>query len=263
MYNCILHTKACDVNTVNDFVDGMNKLIEISTEKSPEDVFYKNSDFWSIGISGEFFSNFGQNVIVITKFVESCKNTSNSILDDASAKSSFPNDANCFLGIEFANITGILNGITCLSDFRKYKNSQLWNVDCNSFWEKKDLLFDKLIFCDNVKSQIESIADNKHFEQVLNKLKLFNQAIKETWDSGNFSYKIIKRDYPLTISPESDGTINKYGNERTFQLPDGNSQLFDLHIKMGDKRIHFFPDNDKKIIYIGYIGEHLPIASEN
>lgn len=87
--------------------------------------------------------------------------------------------------------------------------------------------------------------------------------MKESWNSGDFSYKKIRRDYSLIISPETDGTINKYGRERTFQLPDGSSKIFDLHIKMGDIRIHLFPDNTQKIIYIGYIGKHLPIASEN
>lgn len=265
MYNYILHTKACDVNNVNDFFDGMNNLIVISTKKSKDDVFYKNSNFWSIKISASFFScfaSFGQNVDAIIKFVESCTNTNYIIINDTSANTSFPNDFNCFLGIDFSNIIGVSNKITCLQDFLKYKKEQLWDVDRNSFWERKDQLFDKLIFCEYVKSQIETISD-MHFEQVLKKLNIFNQAIKETWNSGNFNYKQIKSYYPLIISPESPTTKGKYGKCRTFLLPDGSSQLFDLHIKIADIRIHFFPDNTKKIVYIGYIGKHLPIASEN
>lgn len=263
MFNCILHTIACDVNKVNDFVDGMNNLLVIKKNGSKDDEFYKNSDFWEIKVSTSFFSGSGEYVGAIINFVETCKSTRDKVLNDASAYTSFPNDSNCFLGIDFSNITGVSNKITCLQDFLNYKEEQLWNVDCNSFWEKRIQLFDKLIFCDNVKSQIESIADSKHFDQVLNKLNIFNKALKESWNSGDFSYKKITRDYPLIISPESDGTINKYGKERTFQLPDRSSQIFDLHIKMGDMRIHLFPDNTQKIIYIGYIGKHLPIASEN
>lgn len=263
MYNCILHTNACDVDNVNDFVDGMNNLLVIKDKsKGKEYAFYKNSDFWEIKVLQSFFSSSWEYVGAITTFVEACTTTSNIISNDTSANTSFPHDFNCFLGIDFSNITDVSNGITCLKDFLYYKKELLWDVDCNSFWGKRNQLFDKLIFCDNVKSQIESITENKYFNQILNKLNIFNQAIKETWNSGVFSYKLINRDYSLIISPESDRTKEKYGNERTFQLPDGSSQLFDLHIKMGDMRIHFFPDDTKKIIYIGYIGKHLPTASE-
>lgn len=261
MYNCFLHTAACNVRSVEDFVSGMNNLIEIPQDKENE--FYKNENFWNVDISTSFFSRKDQMVTAIMIFVERCKTNKEEIVNDEDANKYFPYESNCFLGIDFSRIEGISNKITCLSDFLKYKDSELWNVDCNNFWDKKSILFDRLVFCNNVKFQVESIADSKHFAQVLNKLKIFNDALKESWNSGDFSYKKIRRDYSLIISPETDGTINKYGRERTFQLPDGSSKIFDLHIKMGDIRIHLFPDNTQKIIYIGYIGKHLPIASEN
>ena len=262
MYNCFLHTVACNVHSVEGFVSGMNNLIEIPQDKENE--FYKNENFWSIDISTSFFSHKDQMATTaISTFVERCKTNKEEIVNDEDANKYFPNGSNCFLGIDFSKTEGISNKITCLSDFLKYKYSELWDVDCNNFWSKKHLLFDRLVFCNNVKSQIESITDSKHFDQVLNKLNIFNKALKESWNSGDFSYKKITRDYPLIISPESAGTIRKYGNERTFQLPSGSSEIFDLHIKMGDMRIHLFPDNTQKIIYIGYIGKHLPIASDN
>lgn len=260
-YNCFLHTVACNVHSVEGFVSGMNNLIEIPQDK--ENKFYKNENIWSLDIWTNLYSRKDQMATAIIIFVERCKTNKDEIADDKDADKYFPDGSNCFLGIDFSNITGVSNKITCLSDFLKYKNSKSWNVDCNNFWSKKHLLFDKLVFCNNVKSQIESITDSKHFAQVLNKLKIFNDALKESWNSGDFSYKKITRDYSLIISPESAGTIRKYGNERTFQLPSGSSEIFDLHIKMGDMRIHLFPDNTQKIIYIGYIGKHLPIASEN
>ena len=45
---------------------------------------------------------------------------------------------------------------------------------------------------------------------------------------------------------------------RLFKLPNGKTECFELHIKTGDLRFHFFPDNNSLKIYIGYIGTHLP-----
>ena len=45
--------------------------------------------------------------------------------------------------------------------------------------------------------------------------------------------------------------------ERMFKLPNGRTECFELHIKTGNLRFHFFPENLK--IYIGYIGVHLSI----
>jgi hypothetical protein len=61
----------------------------------------------------------------------------------------------------------------------------------------------------------------------------------------------------LNISPESDKTMSqkKLRNQRIFSMPDGRRECFELHIKSGDLRFHFFPEDGK--IYVGYIGEHL------
>jgi hypothetical protein len=38
-------------------------------------------------------------------------------------------------------------------------------------------------------------------------------------------------------------------------MPDGRRECFELHIKTGNLRFHFLPENGR--IYIGYIGKHL------
>ncbi len=48
----------------------------------------------------------------------------------------------------------------------------------------------------------------------------------------------------------------KLKNDGMFKLPDGGTECFELHLKLGDIRIHIFPDNFK--VYVGYIGTHLP-----
>lgn len=46
--------------------------------------------------------------------------------------------------------------------------------------------------------------------------------------------------------------------EREFWLPNGRKEVFEKHIKISNGfRIHFFPDNQSRLIYVGYIGPHL------
>ena len=52
----------------------------------------------------------------------------------------------------------------------------------------------------------------------------------------------------------------KLRKKREFHLPDGNLVFFENHIKLSNGfRIHFYPEPQKGIIYIGYIGPHLKL----
>jgi hypothetical protein len=63
------------------------------------------------------------------------------------------------------------------------------------------------------------------------------------------------------VSGESKNVKNnpKLKKERIFFLPNGTKQFFEKHIKLsGGFRLHFYPDETQKKIYIGYVGPHLP-----
>ncbi len=65
----------------------------------------------------------------------------------------------------------------------------------------------------------------------------------------------------LRVSGESDSTMRFYSGQRRFKLPDGRRELFEAHIKIGDLRFHFYPDNQEHKVYVGYIGPHLPTVN--
>jgi hypothetical protein len=77
------------------------------------------------------------------------------------------------------------------------------------------------------------------------------------WKTRDFSYQNVNDTSSLRISPESVSTMNLFGEDRRFQMPTGGTQIFELHIKTGNFRFHFYPDNKSKTVYIGYIGPHL------
>lgn len=61
------------------------------------------------------------------------------------------------------------------------------------------------------------------------------------------------------VNPESEATMQQYGNERQFRSASGEKKSFPLHVMLGNAyRIHLRIDKQNKSLEIGYIGEHLP-----
>ena len=80
-----------------------------------------------------------------------------------------------------------------------------------------------------------------------------------SWSEGHFQYQDLNASTAITISPESRTTMRQHKAERIFTLPNGGTAIFELHIKLGDIRIHILEDNTSKKILVGYIGKHLTI----
>ena len=127
-------------------------------------------------------------------------------------------------------------------------------------WEKRFEFFPNLILCGEVEKQLRQMGFSKHFDQIIERLRILNDFVSE-WKKDEFNYNEVNSTTSLRISPESKQTMTKYGNERKFKLPNGKREYHELHIKTGDLRFHFYPDNDSKKIYVGYIGKHLNTKS--
>ena len=130
----------------------------------------------------------------------------------------------------------------------------------SELWTKRLVFFPNLILCGEVEYQLRKIGFSKHFDQIIERLRTLNDFVAK-WNKGEFNYDEINRTTNLRISPESTRTMNRFGNERKFKLPDGKREYHELHIKTGDLRFHFYPNNETKQIYIGYIGKHLNTIS--
>jgi hypothetical protein len=133
-------------------------------------------------------------------------------------------------------------------------------IKSDDLWEKRLEFFPKLVLCGEVEKQLKQIGISKQFGQIIERLRALNQVASE-WLQGDFSYLEVNQTTNLRISPESEQTIRRFGNERKFKLPNGRREIHELHIKTGDLRFHFYPDNQTKIVYVGYIGKHLNTAS--
>ena len=260
MSNFFLLNEAIDLDKYDDFLDGLRELVTIKRED--EDFFLKHESLWQLYHFNQLYMNYtSQDENAICIFIEQLKPTEEYFNNSIEIDNKYPDDDNGFLGINFDK--------TAIEIERQVKNNEdyiLFNeinwekIDYRNLWKKKSKLFPNLILCGEVKNQIELIGQSGYFNQIVDRLKEFNLAISN-WKTGNFSYKNINANYALRISPESDKTMDKYGNERICQLPNGGTDYFELHIKTGDLRFHFLPNNASRKVYVGYIGPHLSTIS--
>lgn len=128
-------------------------------------------------------------------------------------------------------------------------------------WNRRTEFFPNLILCGCVEQQLTTAFGirSRYFNQVIDRLKQLDAFAKE-WTSGSFNDKKLK-EYGLNVSGETDYTMNKYGRERRFRLPGGGKAYFKKHIKTGELRFHFLPDEENHRVYVGYIGPHLRTVS--
>lgn len=122
-------------------------------------------------------------------------------------------------------------------------------------WERRGELFPNLEFCEVVRKQLENILVGQLELQPVIRTLFELQKCSKTWKSGAFS----TQGYSIETSGESQETLNRYSQQRTFKCPDGQERLFVQHVKlrMCNWRIYFLPDRPDRRILIGYIGRHL------
>lgn len=122
-------------------------------------------------------------------------------------------------------------------------------------WLKRNEYFPHLKFCARVENQISAFSGSElEFYQITKHLFELEDFCS-TWTTDVFR----PGDIPSKITQESDSRVSKFKKELTIICPDGESRLFSWHSRFtpGAGRIHFFPDNSKRRVYIGYIGSKI------
>lgn len=125
--------------------------------------------------------------------------------------------------------------------------------DGNDLWNRRVELFPSLLFCEAVEHQIRDLSPTM-LRPVARRLFEF-QGYCQDWAEGGFRPDQL----PTRVTPESQATLEQYGQERTFLCPDGIERIFSWHIRMTPDawRLHFYPEPGSRALIIGYIGPHL------
>ena len=120
-------------------------------------------------------------------------------------------------------------------------------------------LFPNLEFCKGARKQIEdSAASSMPLSSIVEHLFEL-EKLGSAWVQGEFNYHNIHN-----ASQESPSTMSRFGERRRFVCPDGQRRTFEWHLKSlpNPWRIHIWADSRQNKILIGYVGRHLPTATE-
>jgi len=262
MFNFYLYNKSYEKANTVEIQENLRVLNDlVFVERSREDFFCKNESIWDYKtVDGDFLE------VIFSKIPD--KQLRQQVLPKLfSAITSIPEEFvnleefdkcykiyNAFYGVIF-DIPSSERYITNKETYSIFKKKCLWDITANSLWERKEMLFSRLILCPHIENDLKKIG-SMYLSQIVSRLIALDKYADTKWISGEFNYKDANNSTSLIIHKESDRTMDKYGNKRLFKMPDGTPKYFELHIITGELRFHFYPENYK--IYIGYIGPHLP-----
>ncbi len=117
-----------------------------------------------------------------------------------------------------------------------------------------NVMFPNLVFCENAIQGCRKNVGISEAGQVYRRLLELQRAAEAMGEK--FDKNIL-----TNATPESGVTLDRFAEEHTFLLPEGDTQLFSWHVRYTGGyagRIFFHPVPGKKIIYIGHVGHKLP-----
>ena len=120
--------------------------------------------------------------------------------------------------------------------------------------ERKADCFPHLTFGLDVNSQMAELSV-EILRVAIAKLIVLDGAVR------NWRQEMTEEPALPKVNPESEATMQQYGNEREFRSASGEKKVFNLHAMMGSGyRIYCRIDKQHKDMEIGYIGKHLSTA---
>lgn len=124
-------------------------------------------------------------------------------------------------------------------------------------WDKREILYPHLKFCDHVQGQLKEARISLHIQMIMKRLQILEDYFKE------FDGRFDKDEVGYGCRGESE-TVEKSNDSRRlriFRTPYGKEEFFGWHISFTGNfpgRIHFIPDAEHRLGIVGYIGKHLP-----
>lgn len=165
--------------------------------------------------------------------------------------------ANAFMGPKFSVTSLAL--ITNKSDYYDFRvNFITNNVSGGNFMRCCEILFCKVRVMNDVATKIKNLGAEAR--RIFERLTELDRYLSLYW-KGDFDEYDVAQKTSLTITDESDTTKRtpKFRDKRYFNIPGVGGVYCFLHIKTGNgMRYHIYPDEAKRIVYIPYIGPHLP-----
>jgi hypothetical protein len=139
-------------------------------------------------------------------------------------------------------------------------------INGRDLWTRRNELLPNLKFCESTSEQIMALQEGHLMLRPIIRRLFELENYCKSWKIGAFSPEIL----PCLTTTESQVTLQKYGEERSFLCPDTQKRIFSWHVRLTPMawRIYFIPEepnlsNQTGKMTIGYIGSHLRTARFN
>lgn len=171
----------------------------------------------------------------------------------------YPKKPSAFMGPKFVNKGDSLKYIVNFNDFNIYRDDVIrCTIAGKNLKPYCEMKLTHVVVTEKGFNMAKSRGSEirKLFEDMI---KLDSYVKEGKWHEKFSAYDFCK-DKNVEISDESSSVkeMPKLKEKRHFQIPECGSQYCFLHIKEKNLRIHIYPDNQKRKIYVPYIGNHLP-----
>lgn len=215
MFNYYLYNKSyakANAKSIELNLQDLNDLV--ISERKPDDSFLKHDLIWSAPTADGVFSEvvFSQledkqlSHIVIPKMFQAIDSVENEINTFEEFDDAFK-IYNAFYGVNFTEFE-LERCITDKTTYKTFREKHLWELNPNSFWERRDSLFSKIKFCNSVEDDVKMIG-GAYLEQIVYKLKELDKYAVQHWNKVEFNYINAKENSSLNISPESEKTMSQ------------------------------------------------------
>ncbi len=124
---------------------------------------------------------------------------------------------------------------------------------------KREQLYPHLIFCKEVKRQLEEARVSIQIQTIMKRIQILEDyfaTYEGVFDKNEVGFGCRTE----SESVKKDKELNEY---RKFVTPYGKEEYFYWHISFPGNypgRIHFLPDPEHRVGIVGYIGKHLPTS---
>jgi hypothetical protein len=148
------------------------------------------------------------------------------------------------------HVSVITHVLSHAADIENEQIAQIYSGE--ELWKSCSTLFSNIDFCPRVEADMKALTAGTGGLGVVRRALREMQMMCSSWNGSKFDAKLLSN-----TTPESKATLDQFGDERTFERPDGEYEQFSWHMKLGAYRIYFSPNPENKTCLVGYIGRHL------
>lgn len=268
LFNYYWQDRAFYYASIAEIEEHLRELDKIMTNDSQLAEFYKKVGFEdaphcgksSVSLLMTKFKDRQLYLKILPFIMQRFKTIDRAFFLPADMESEYPKMYNAFLGPRFVNIRDAKCFIKNESEFLDYRDSVIYNtISGNTLPVYCGLKLKHVVITAEGFAMAKPLGDE--LERLFKDMVALDNYIAEGNWRGRFSEHDFHQKYSVRISDESD-TVKRHPKKncfRYFWIPKNGGQYCFLHIKEGDLRIHIYPDEGQKIVYVPYIGPHLPL----